>query len=80
MQLTQLISSDCLLSKDSCAYGCQAPEIEICVATLVTPSVLVPNEHYWLKSKQPWLELGDSLPKYLKNDRQDIAAGWQHTG
>lgn len=48
----------------------EAPEIEICVATLVTPSVLVPNEHYWLKSKQPWLELGDSLPKYLKNDRE----------
>jgi len=58
------------LSEHNCDYGCQAPEIEICVATLDTPSVLVPSEHYWLKSKQPWLELGDSLPKHFKIDQE----------
>lgn len=38
--------------------------IGLTVGSLDEPSLFDPDMHFWVSSKQPWLEIGDSLPQY----------------
>ena len=38
--------------------------VELNFVTLDEPDVIEPKMHIWCSSRLPWLELGDSLPRY----------------
>jgi hypothetical protein len=42
-------------------------EVDITVATLDTPEVVVPQDHVWSDRKIPWLRIDDGLPAFGKS-------------
>ncbi|MDB5315143.1 MAG: glutathione-dependent formaldehyde-activating [Rhodospirillales bacterium] len=40
-----------------------ADEIDITTASLDTPAVAPPDDHIWVRSRQPWMK-GDGLPEH----------------
>ena len=40
--------------------------IGLTVGSLDEPSLFNPDMHFWVSSKQPWLEIADDLPQYLE--------------
>lgn len=38
--------------------------IGLTVGSLDEPSHFKPDMHFWISSKQPWIEIGDDLPQY----------------
>jgi len=47
-------------------------EIDVTVATLDDPATLPPQYHIWTSSQQPWLLLGDTLPRHA-DDGKDFS-------
>ncbi len=38
--------------------------IGLTAGSLDDPSLFKPDMHFWVSSKQPWLEIADDLPQY----------------
>lgn len=38
--------------------------IGLTVGSLDDPSLFKPDMHFWVSSKQPWIEIADELPQY----------------
>ena len=41
-----------------------AEEIDITTASLDTPEAAPPEDHIWVRSRQPWMKCDDGLPEY----------------
>jgi len=42
------------------------PEIDVTIATLDRPALLVPVEHIWTEDQLPWVQLADDLPRHAR--------------
>jgi len=40
-------------------------DIEIAIATLDDPNLVVPGFHIWISSRVPWFETKDDLPRHM---------------
>ncbi|MEK9755358.1 MAG: hypothetical protein VW338_19380 [Rhodospirillaceae bacterium] len=47
----------------SFASDAHPEELDIAAATLDEPALVAPDDHLWIGSKLPWIELDDDLPR-----------------
>lgn len=46
-------------------------EIDVTLASLDDPSLLVPEDHIWTEDQLPWVKLADGLPKHARGRKAD---------
>jgi hypothetical protein len=62
-KVTRGFCASCGTSLTYC-HDKRANEIDLTLATLDDPSVLVPEAHIWVQDKLPWVIIGDGRPQF----------------
>ena len=63
LQVTRGFCAACGTSLTYC-HDKRANEIDVALATLDDPSVLVPEVHIWVRDKLPWVIITDGRPQF----------------
>ena len=62
-KVTRGFCASCGTSLTYC-HDKRANEIDLALATLDDPGVLVPEAHIWVQDKLPWVIIGDGRPQF----------------